>query len=107
MTVDERVAKGYAWLKANRPTTVSHLNPETIDVESTWDCPLGQTGDYHETIADMVPYDNTLSFEEMGLARFNWAHAHGFAGGEYGQCCSDETLSDYTALNAAWGDLLI
>lgn len=106
MSVIDRVAKGYEWLKANRAEHLAELDPNEIDVESAWYCPLGQTGDYFEALSDAVPYDNVVSWDEIHHARFDWAHEHGFAGGVYGATYSDETLDDYDALNAAWRAIL-
>lgn len=104
MTASERVARGYDWLMTNRAGTLTELDPNAIDVESAWFCPLGQTGDYFEALESVVPYDDGDNVDVDGLykARFEWAKAHGFAAGEYGEY----TTTDYDALNAAWRELL-
>ncbi len=107
MTVVERVARGYEWLKANRAGHLSELDPASLDVESAWDCPLGQTGTYYDAVADAVPYTDGVDIDQLGQARFDWAHAHGFAGGTYGGTHSETTEEDYKALNAAWRDILV
>ena len=106
MTVVDRVAKGYEWLKANRADALPDIDVDSLDVESAWNCPLGQTGEYYDAVADAVPNTDGVGIDQLGQARFDWAYAHGFAGGEYGECFSDETIDDYIALNVEWRRVL-
>lgn len=73
---EQRVARGYAWLIANRPGQIGDIDPDTLDVSCLHNCVLGQTGGWVPVREQMFP--NALS----DRAEFDtWHHftvEHGF-----------------------------
>lgn len=88
MTIKERVAKGYEWLKANRPDRIKDIDVSAFDVNDVLHCPLGQTGGYHAALELVYPNGGVAVFAQQ----CQWSIDHGFL------------VSDTSATAQSWAD---
>lgn len=90
LSAEQRVANGAAWFDERGPSDWrTRIDPDALDVESEYDCPLGQVyGSYFG-----APYDARFS-EDSPYAYM--AVERGFNG----------QGTDLEALNAAWRALI-
>lgn len=88
-TVAARVAAGAAWLDENRPGWEGSIDLETLDMQNSCRCILGQLdGDFYDALARMC-------FSEK--VRGAWSVAHGFEPG---------WDDPWSALDEAWISLV-
>ncbi len=85
MTLDERVAKGSQWLDQKQPGWRQKINIDTLDVESMYNCVLGQVfGSFSHAIHDCgIP-----------LSILDW-----------GFCCPIKYSRDKSVVSQAFGKL--